>query len=147
MGEDSIRGKLGNSRIGVAITAYIRPLNHLTLKPYSCPILPVAPLSTSVPFSLSRSCLWDLVRLEELDHSASSLRSPGLEVDKLRPLLSQHLNTHRKDWTHYLLYLEQALVVLILQRASRLWVYVHLQYECAPKRAVRRTHISISHWF
>lgn len=31
MGEDLIRGKLGNSRIGVAIMADIRPLNHQPL--------------------------------------------------------------------------------------------------------------------
>lgn len=99
MGEDSIKGKLGNSRIGVAITADIRPLNHLALKPYSCPILPVCPcLSTSSSLS-AYSCLWDLVRLKELNQSACSLWTSGLAVDKSNPILSRHQNTHREEDT------------------------------------------------
>lgn len=92
MGEDSIRGKLGNSRIGVAIAADIRPLNHPALKPYSYPVLPYCPCLSTSSISPPCSCIGDPVRFKEFNQSAS-LWTPGLAVDKSSPNLSAPKHT------------------------------------------------------
>lgn len=120
MGEDSIRGKLGNSRIGVAITADIRPLNHPALQPYSCPILPVCPCVSTSSSSLS---LQNALVFETLSDRKSSISQPilcGLLAELLinQALFSHSTERHIERRTHYLHCLDQGLVLLILQRAS-----------------------------
>lgn len=136
MGEDSIRGKLGNSRLGVAIMADIRPLNHLALKPILS-----APVSPLLPHSPACSCLWDLVRLKELDQSACSLQTFGPAVDKSSHFLSWHQNTHRKEDTLSDFSWPGRLLLSVIQRGSAeglkdmwmsIWVHVstYVIYAC-----------------
>lgn len=118
MGEDSIRGKLGNSRIGVAITADIRPLNHLALKPYSCPILPGHPCLFT-----SSSCAGMLLSMRpcQTERAQShTLFLKGLIASLLinQALFSHGTKAHKERSMHYIHCLDQGLVLLILQRAS-----------------------------
>lgn len=114
MGEDSIRGKLGNSRIGVAITADIRPLNHLAVKRYSCPIRPRCPCLAASSISPPRALVFEtLSGRKKLNQSACSQQTPGLAVDISSLNLSAPKHTERR--THYSHRLDGGLVLLILR--------------------------------
>lgn len=84
--EESIRSKLRNSRIGGAITADIRPLNHPTFQPlsYLWESFLAALISPCLPSSVSVfETLADLK-----SPSASLLRTTAQAVDKPSPNLS-----------------------------------------------------------
>lgn len=118
---DSISGKLGNSRLEVAIMADIRPLNHLALQLYSCPIPPVCPrLSTSPPPPPSPSVPLVFETLSDWKCPISQLVLCGvpawLLINQVPFSLRNKTQTEKK--THHLHCLDQGLVLLILQRAS-----------------------------
>lgn len=118
MAEDSIRGKLGNSRIGVAITADIRPLNHGPVKPYSRPIRPDCPCLATSSISLSSFALTlvlktlsDRKKTQSVDlFSADS----WLSCWYIKPQ-SPGTKTHREDDTLSTHWLDTGLLLLILQ--------------------------------
>lgn len=87
MGEEYIRRKLGNSRIGGAITADIRALNHLTFPNFQ--LLSLSSHALIAPPSVS--CVRDLVRSKDLN----TVRTAAWAVDK-PTLISQHLNAPLK---------------------------------------------------
>lgn len=90
MGEGYIRRKLGNSRIGGAITADIRALNHLTFLTFQLPSISLhALIAPRLPTSVS--CVRDRVGLKDLN----TVRTAAWAVDK-PTLISQHLNTPLK---------------------------------------------------
>lgn len=87
MGEGYIRRKLGNSRIGGAITADIRALNHPTIPTSHLPSL--SSIAPRPPPSVS--CVWHRSGSKDLN----GVRTAAWAVDK-PGLISQHLNAPLK---------------------------------------------------